>query len=610
MPDVNAQALRDLAEAHLAAVRKRLPTDHIGRFVLFIEVVRAMDYWGTHAPAFIGESEKVSQSFDLMYWGWNRAVAELFEPLDQPGAVPMMESTQESRVFAAGLMQEFGKVSLLRRLADMSERGIMEIAKDGDEFQIRMGEDARAQFADSTELDRLKAAEARMPSSSAGWTMASMRDALRFPGMPGNYMALADAPVKRWLRPNIEELIKPLVRPWDTGRGVMVAYDARIEVDEHYMAEALALATPWREDSGIHAKAKLGLIIGADIAGVGAALISLHAKHFGCVLVAKKLFDQVSVPQSLTIWGPRDTLEESISIMSGRPEPVVHAVFNALAMTSEQAKKLADHSTPLIPLLFDLGNGFILRPVSCLTRNPFTAARTQHQWLDPRTEHSVAFDREDWMRGQLYDMFGGKRYIRFPGNLKLRRRGVVLTDIDAVVYDRLTGDVGLFQLKWQDYSTNDVRQLRSKAANLSAELVDWSGKVKLWIEENGISALDKSLRLKQKRREAVRGVLLFAISRSSVRTQGYGIKTEAPGLAMAVWPQFVRARMEIGPSERSLRDVHARLLEEHGWVPNINPMPATLRIAGATLHIHDFWNRTDDEAKASGGDEGPPGRAL
>lgn len=130
MPDVNAQALRDLAEAHLAAVRKRLPTDHIGRFVLFIEVVRAMDYWGTHAPAFIGESEKVSQSFDLMYWGWNRAVAELFEPLDQPGAVPMMESTQESRVFAAGLMQEFGKVSLLRRLADMSERGIMEIAKD------------------------------------------------------------------------------------------------------------------------------------------------------------------------------------------------------------------------------------------------------------------------------------------------------------------------------------------------------------------------------------------------------------------------------------------------------------------------------------------------
>ncbi|MGB3882238.1 MAG: hypothetical protein WA955_16865 [Diaphorobacter nitroreducens] len=595
----SAQALRDLAEVHLATVLKPLPTDRIGRFVLFVEVVRAMDYWGTHAPALIGNDEKVAQSFDLMYWGWNRAVAELFEPLDQPGAFPIMESTQESRTFAASLMQELGKVSMLRRLADMSERGIMEVARNGDEFHIRMSEDARTQFADASELDKLKAAEARLPSSSVGWTMASMRDALRFPDMPGNYMAIANAPVKRWLRPDIEELIKPLVRPWDTGYGVMVAYDARIEVDRHYMAEALALATPWREDSGIHADAKLGTITGADIAGVGAALISLHAKHFGCVSVAKKLFPEVSVAQSLTIWGPRDTLEESISIMSGRPEPVVHAVFNALAMTSEQSKKLAEHSTPLIPMLFDLGNGFILRPVSCLTRNPFTAARTQHQWLDPRTEHAVAADREEWMRRQLFGMFGGNRYIRFPGNLKLRRGGAVLTDIDAIIYDKLTGDVGLFQLKWQDYSTNDVRQLRSKAANLSAELGDWSGKVKSWLDENGVSALDKSLRLKQKRGEAARSALLFAISRSSVRTQGYGVRTEAPELAMGVWPQFVRARMEIGPSAGSMRDVHARLIEEHGQVPIVYPMPALMRIADKTLHIHDFWNRADDKNRAS-----------
>jgi hypothetical protein len=600
----NADSLRRLADIHLARVLQPLPPDRVGRFVLFVEVVRAMDYWGMHAPALIGDDDMVAQSIDLMYWGWNRAVAELFEPLDQPGAFPLMESTDESCMFATALMQEFGKVSLLRRLADMSERGIMEIDREGDEFHIRMGEDARAQFADATELDRLKAAEKLISSSGAGWKVTSMRDALRFPDMPGNYIAMDEAPVRRWLRSDIEDLIKPLVRPWDTGRGVMVAYDARIEVDEHYMAQALGLTTPWREESGIHPAAKLGSITGADVAGVGAALISLHAKHFGCVSVAKKLFPEVSVAQSLTIWGPRDALEESISIMCGRPEPVVHAVFDTLAMTSQQAKKLADHSTPLIPLLFDLGNGFILRPVSCLTRNPFTAAKTQHQWLDPRTEHAVAADREEWMRQHLYGMFGGKRYIHFPGNLKLRRNGAVLTDIDAIIYDRLTGDVGLFQLKWQDYSTNDVRQLRSKAANLSAELVDWSGKVKSWIEENGASALDKSLRLKKKRREAVRGVLLFAISRSSVRTQGYGIKTDAPDLAMGVWPQVVRARTEIGPSAWSLRDIHARLLEEHGQVPDVHPMPASMRIADKTLHIHDFWNRTDEGSKGSHDDTG------
>lgn len=608
MAESTAQALRALADAHLSAILQRLPSDRLGRFILFIEVVRAMDYWSITAYPDGLKNVQTEQSLDLMYWGWNRAVAELFEPLDHPGAFPMMESTRESRGFAAGLLQEFGKVSLTRRLADMGERGIMEIARNGDDFRMSMTEDARAQLADFAESDRLKAAEARLPSSSVGWTIASMRDAMRFPDMPGNYVALANAPVRRWLRPDIEELIKPLVRPWDTGYGVMVEYDACIEVDKHYMAEALALATPWREDSGIHANAKLGSITGGDIAGVGAALISLHAKHVGCVSVAKKLFAQVSVPQSLTIWGPRDALEESISFMCGRPESVVHAAFNALAMTVEQAKKLADHSTPLIPLLFDLGNGFILRPVSCLTRNPFTAAKTQHHWLDPRTEHAIAADREEWMREHLYGMFGGNRYIRFPGNLKLRRGGAILTDIDAIIYDKLTGDVGLFQLKWQDYSTNDVRQLRSKAANLSAELVDWSGKVKSWLDENGVSALDKSLRLKQKRGEANRNALLFAISRSSVRTQGYGVKTEAPDLAMATWPQFVRARMEIGPSTWSMRDVHARLIEEHAQVPKVQPLPASLSMTGSTLHIHDLWNRTDDEGPSD--DKGASFRAL
>ncbi len=493
----------------------------------------------------------------------------------------------------------------------MSDSGIMKIARVGDEFHFRMSEEARAQYADSAELGRFKAAQEHLPLSDAGWTMTTMREALRFPDIPGAYTAQADTPAKRWLRPGIEKLIEPLVKPWDTGRGVIVAYDARIEVDEHYVAAALDIEGHWREAAGISAKARLGSITGADIAAMGATLISLHAKHFACVTVGKRLFGHVSLPQSLTIWTSRSELEETISLMSRRAANVVHDAFNVLAMTSEQAKKLAEHTTPLIPLLFDLGNGFVLRPVSCITRNPFVAIRTQHQWLDARTEHAVAHDREEWMRAQLYGMFGGNRYARFQGNLKLRRAGSLVTDIDAIVHDKLTGDVGLFQLKWQDYSTNDVRQLRSKAANLSAELQDWSAKVKSWIDESGISALDQSLRLKKKRREAVKRVFLFAISKMAVRTLGYGVKTDAPDLAMAVWPQFARVRADIGTSEHTLKDIHARILLEHGQVPDIHPMPASMRVAGATLHIHDFWNRTDQaEAKAGSDALGLPGSAL
>src|SRR6478609_3703936 len=138
MIPADIQALRDIAEDHLATVLGQLPSDRMGRFILFIEAVRAMDYAVIQSQAASANKETIEQSLDLMYWGWNRAVAELFEPLDLPGAFPMMESTENSRRFAIGLMQEFGKVSLLRRLADMCERGIMEVVRKGDEFQIRM----------------------------------------------------------------------------------------------------------------------------------------------------------------------------------------------------------------------------------------------------------------------------------------------------------------------------------------------------------------------------------------------------------------------------------------------------------------------------------------
>ena len=72
MTDSSAQILRDLAETHLATVLKQLPSDRMHRFVLFIEIVRAMDYWGIYTNLTSVDIEGGQQPLDLMYWGWNR----------------------------------------------------------------------------------------------------------------------------------------------------------------------------------------------------------------------------------------------------------------------------------------------------------------------------------------------------------------------------------------------------------------------------------------------------------------------------------------------------------------------------------------------------------
>ncbi|TDP80794.1 hypothetical protein EV672_1109 [Aquabacterium commune] len=587
--------LRRLADEHFSAVVSKLPTDRMERFLFFVEVVRANDYWGVFAQASI---ETPEWQFDMMQWGWNMAVATLFEPVEVVGAFPMMRSTQETRRIAIGFLQDLGKVSLLRRLSDMAHYGIVGVERQDDFLEIKVSSYATAQFADVKEMDQLRLAETRIRSGDTQWQVVSMREAEKNPTNAMAFWAKANSPVKRWLKPDIEieKLILTLVRPWETKWGTMVAYGAYIEVDKHFMAEALELATGWRASAGLHPDAKLGSITGADVASVMVALISLHLKHVYSVVIAAKHFKEISIAQSLAIWGPRQELEESISLMSGLSKATVHAVFDVIALTADRAKQMANHSTPLMPLLFDLGNGFVLRPVASLTRNPFTAATTLHRWEDPRSTNAIAADRESWMRSDLYGLFKGNRYKCILGNIKLRCGPTVVTDVDAAVYDTCTGELGIFQLKWQDYSTSDVRQLRSKASNLAAELQSWTQATQEWISTNGFRSLEQSLRLKPKRGEIIRSVYLFAISRSAARTQGYGIPINPPQLAISVWAQFMRTRTDVGPSPNVLQDLHKRLIEERESTLIAEPIPVSIQLAGKTVHIHNLWNRWDKSA--------------
>jgi hypothetical protein len=63
--------------------------------------------------------------------------------------------------------------------------------------------------------------------------------------------------------------------------------------------------------------------------------------------------------------------------------------------------------------------------------------------------------REGWMISDLCHLFMGARYVRIDRPTLLRRDDMDVTDIDAAVFDLTTGDLALFQLKWQTFDTDD-----------------------------------------------------------------------------------------------------------------------------------------------------------
>lgn len=125
-----------------------------------------------------------------------------------------------------------------------------------------------------------------------------------------------------------------------------------------------------------------------------------------------------------------------------------------------------------------------------------------------RTEAAVREPREDWMISDLCHLFLGNRYIIIDTPTRLKRQGHTATDIDAAVLDRTTSTIGLFQLKWQDFNTYNVRTQRSRAKNFVNRVDAWVSAVEGWLEDFGKDRLCEVLRLQRNHGEQLADISL------------------------------------------------------------------------------------------------------
>jgi hypothetical protein len=237
-------------------------------------------------------------------------------------------------------------------------------------------------------------------------------------------------------------------------------------------------------------------------------------------------------------------------------------VFRCLTVSAEDAERIFSEVTPVLPFFLDLGNGMVFRPISCLNTNPFGTFKIIAQWRNPGALNQISKLREEWLRNDLFSIFGGRRYVCVNGGIVIKEGKRVLTDIDAAIFDRTTGELALFQLKWQDYNTDNVKQRASRARNFAVDVDAWAESVGRWLVEQGPVGVAQAMRLNVKGGELPTSAYLFVLSRSVARTQAYGHPIKSPWLSAATWPQFRRLRGELGPAPFVFSKLHEILREE------------------------------------------------
>ncbi len=182
-----------------------------------------------------------------------------------------------------------------------------------------------------------------------------------------------------------------------------------------------------------------------------------------------------------------------------------------------------------------------------LTTEPFFFLTRELRRRNAEEYHNSAVLREDVFRQDLYALFSDKRFVTSAGRIALRREGGdVRTDIDAAVFDRKTGVLGLFELKTQDPFARSATELTRQRDNVLYANRQISG-VLTWLNRHGGDALLSRFDAQTAKRFRVQKVFPFVLGRYLVHFND-GPEPDSRA-AWGTWPQLLRLL-----EEQAMRD--------------------------------------------------------
>jgi hypothetical protein len=374
----------------------------------------------------------------------------------------------------------------------------------------------------------------------------------------------------------------------------MVGYGATPDIDAYFLSATADQMLDWRNEAGIHPDTDVLGTSGGLLTGITGLLASIFLKHIQFVGIGHKKMEDINFPVSLTLWEPRSDLIDSVSAFIGADAAEVSLALDKLMVTPNDTRYFAATEKPYIPLLIQISNVHVLRPIASIFRNPLHGARMMLEFNTPVSEASFRAPREAWMRQELNLLFVGTQCQMLGRPTIIKHKGKSLTDIDAGVYDPDSHCLALFQLKWQDFGAAEVKRQKSRAKNFVTQVDSWTEKIEAWIADVGLDGMAKALHLEGE----ITTVRLFAVGRFVARFKSYGYTHASSSVAVCSWPQLSRIRKQHTTDKNILQCVYEGVINERSRVISITAIPYEVKVGDTRLVFHNIWNSFDDEEAA------------
>ncbi len=190
-----------------------------------------------------------------------------------------------------------------------------------------------------------------------------------------------------------------------------------------------------------------------------------------------------------------DEIEDLIMENRGIDRHQAEIIFNNIALNSHTYSLY--NSSQLPPTVFiKVSSRQYLHSISGSLWHPFAFMLENLHSNFAKDWDRNANERENLFKKQLYELFEG--FTCLEKNIQIKQNGKTVTDIDATIIDRSSGEIAFFQLKWQDLTDFSLKSLSSKAKNFNNTTDQWVKTVKTWIDTCSTEELSNKLGIKEK----------------------------------------------------------------------------------------------------------------
>jgi hypothetical protein len=173
-----------------------------------------------------------------------------------------------------------------------------------------------------------------------------------------------------------------------------------------------------------------------------------------------------------------------------------------------------------------------------LTTEPLFFLTRELRRRDPQDYHNTAHLRETAFRQDLYALFEDKRFVTSQSRIVLRRDDHnARTDLDAVIFDRKTGTLGVFELKSQDPFARSTAELARQRETVLYANRQVSGSLD-WLKRHGANELLNRVDQPTAKKFRAQKVYSFVLGRYLAHFND-GAEPDRRA-AWGTWPQLLR----------------------------------------------------------------------